>query len=197
MTGANRLSLLMVIALGIASCSDSSTTAERTTTTFAETTSTTAPVPSSTTLFTAVSVHIVAPEAAVSCAAAVRSGDPGVLLSAFRAARLAGNGAARCLTSHALVNYCSSSTPCEADDLERAPGPICLYECFGYHLVGIETDSVSKDGAGNLSAYLVVHLRKSSGEELPSNEALSLGRGIPAGERLARPLVVTDASSAA
>src|SRR4051794_12501387 len=62
----------------------------------------------------------------VSCAVAVQSHDPNVLLAAYRAARIAGHGAEGCLTAKAAGAYAVGAID---EDLLRSPGPMCLYRC--------------------------------------------------------------------
>jgi hypothetical protein len=196
--------VLVMLAFSLASgaCSGSSSATRATSTTPTTVAGTTASTTASTAAETtpslvSVSVVTVVPERAASCATAARSGDAGALLSAFRAARVRGQGAEGCVTERALGAFCRAASPCSGEAFKSAPGPICLYECDGYRVTTIDIDGVSKDEHGNLSAYLIEHLRNQHGETRQYNESLALGRGVPTGQRTERPMVVVDGTSSA
>jgi hypothetical protein len=118
-------------------------------------------------------VHLTTVDEAVRCSTAAKRPDPDRLLSAFRAARLAGSGAEDCLTAKARQSYCDVSH-CSPTVLQASPGPICLYGCFGYRLADLTFLSLTRQKDGSLSAYTETLFRNSAGKTLRANEALVL-----------------------
>ena len=118
------------------------------------------------------------PDTDVSCAQASRQDDPMVLLGAFRAARLAGQGAEACLTAEGSTGYCEVE-PCGEEDWLRTPGPICLYDCPDGELTDIAWYSLDSQPP----TYVLRIERDVTGVGARAGsgaEAVTIGRGVSA-----------------
>src|SRR4051794_1175827 len=133
----------------------------------------------------------------VSCAAAVQSHDPNVLLAAYRAARIAGHGAEGCLTAKAAGAYAQRATD---DDLLASPGPMCLYRCGHYKVEDIVlSGSPSSHEGSQTYASLEIRLRNMGGATQtsysgPLNEYITIGPGVVGGSGIKAAQVITDAN---
>ena len=123
----------------------------------------------------------------VSCAEAVQSHDPSVLLAAYRAARIAGHGAEGCLTAEAAGSYAQGATD---DDLLKSPGPMCLYRCGHYKVedVVLSGSPSSPKGAG-IDAIFEIHLHDVGGATQttysgPLYEYITIAPGTVASSRV-------------
>ena len=147
-----------------------------------------APTAAPTTTTSAVTTTIALP-AAASCRDAVQSSDPLVLVAAFRAARIAGRGAEGCLTREGLASY--SDAGCTDEELAKAPGPVILYRCAYHRVMEIHvTPYVRVPTDVNLSVTL-----SGGAESVVISENLTIGRGVPVGDRVEVPQVVTEAAA--
>ena len=147
----------------------------------------------------AIPFHLTSADRAESCQTATASGSATSLVSAFRAARLAGYGAEGCLTSTALSRYCGPR-PCGPELFSGpkapSPGPICLYSCNGQTVTAIALEGAEKDHAGSIWVSLVVSSHGGSGSSTTiDSEELRLGPGVPSTGSERQPMVIVDAST--
>jgi hypothetical protein len=134
---------------------------------------------------------------ALSCSAAVQTGDAQTVVSAFRAARIRGQGAEGCLTQEALRVYCDRCGPDMFHGPNApSPGPICLYSCDGKRVGAIEVEGLQdRSNSTPLVTLLVaVHEPVDSGAFI-DNEQITLGRGVPVSGSRPVPLLVVGATT--
>lgn len=134
---------------------------------------------------------------APSCAEAVRTGSAMAVLSAFRAARVKGQGAEGCLTRAALENYCGprACPPSLFSGPDApSPGPICLYVCNGKRVGVVQITGWGKKRAFGLEVGVALPINVAN---FIDNEYLVLGSGVPAtGTGVVRLLIVDTSTSA-
>ena len=104
------------------------------------------------------------------------------------------------MTRNALAAYCTDLLPCSEDDFLASPGPICLYECRGYRVTGLDLDaSRSDDETIHVQVSVAVKKPGAAGQNdaFSSNESLTVGAGTPLGGTARRPLVIIEATTSA
>ena len=146
-----------------------------------------------------IAFHLVGPPTPT-CAQAVVSGSPEAVVSAFRAARIAGHGAEGCLTRGALARYCGPLVHCGPGLFSGpdapSPGPICLYACNGWTVSGITAGGAYRSkGTVSVDLEVTAATPARSGTDLIDNEEIFLGPGVPSNGSQTDPMVIVDAST--
>lgn len=151
-------------------------------------TATTAPVTTAPAPVTRVLLEVVAPDESPTCHQASTATEPAALISAFRAARLAGRDAEECLTAGALASYADAR--CDEQALVSSPGPLVLYRCGTHRVIDMPDDSIVVSSWG-IELDVVLDGRNSAGQPNRLPENLTIGPGVPATGGEPEPQLVT------